>query len=95
MKPYTPNTNHGRTVGQDDIHHRTADQPKRACKLAAKTAKHSARQHGKKQATDQLDCREVLPLLPRFACLATDPPYGLGDVQKVQPEQAAFGFPAK
>jgi hypothetical protein len=26
------------------------------------------------------DCREVLPLLPRFACLATDPPYGLGDL---------------
>ena len=26
------------------------------------------------------DCREVLPLLLRFACLATDPPYGLGDL---------------
>jgi len=26
------------------------------------------------------DCREVLPLLPRFAAVVTDPPYGLGDV---------------
>ena len=26
------------------------------------------------------DCREVLPLLPRFACVASDPPYGLGDL---------------
>jgi DNA modification methylase len=26
------------------------------------------------------DCREVLPLLPRFATVVTDPPYGLADV---------------
>ena len=26
------------------------------------------------------DCREVLPLLPRFAAVVTDPPYGLGDI---------------
>jgi len=26
------------------------------------------------------DCREVLPLLPRFAAVVTDPPYGLADV---------------
>ena len=26
------------------------------------------------------DCRDVLPLLPRFAAVVTDPPYGLGDV---------------
>ena len=24
------------------------------------------------------DCREVLPLLPRFAAVVTDPPYGIG-----------------
>ncbi len=26
------------------------------------------------------DCREVLPLLPRFAAVVTDPPYGLADL---------------
>ena len=26
------------------------------------------------------DCREVLPLLPRFAAVVTDQPYGLGDI---------------
>jgi site-specific DNA-methyltransferase (adenine-specific)/modification methylase len=26
------------------------------------------------------DCREVLPLLPHFAAVVTDPPYGLGDI---------------
>ena len=28
------------------------------------------------------DCREVLPLLPRFDAVVTDPPYGLGDKMK-------------
>jgi len=28
------------------------------------------------------DCREILPLLPRFDLLLTDPPYGLGDRMK-------------
>lgn len=54
MKPYTPNTGIGRTVGGDDIHHRTSDQPKRAIKVAAKAAKHSARQDGKKQSRQDL-----------------------------------------
>lgn len=31
------------------------------------------------------DCREVLPLLPRFAAVVTDPPYGLGDVLQRTP----------
>lgn len=31
------------------------------------------------------DCREVLPLLPRFAAVITDPPYGLGDVLQRTP----------
>ena len=26
------------------------------------------------------DCRDVLSLLPRFACVVSDPPYGLGDL---------------
>jgi site-specific DNA-methyltransferase (adenine-specific) len=32
------------------------------------------------------DCREVLPLLPRFAAVVTDPPYGLGDVLGKKPQ---------
>ncbi len=48
MKPYTPQTSKGRTVGSDDIHHRTADLPKHGTKVVAKVAKHSARQDGKK-----------------------------------------------
>lgn len=36
MKPYTPISNRGRTAGGADIHHRTADQPKRAANAAAK-----------------------------------------------------------
>lgn len=31
------------------------------------------------------DCREVLPLLPRFAAVVTDPPYGLGDLLNWNP----------
>jgi len=31
------------------------------------------------------DCREVLPLLPRFAAVVTDPPYGLADVLQRTP----------
>lgn len=48
MKPYTPQTSKGRTVGGDDIYHRTADMPKGGAKTVAKVAKHSARQDGKK-----------------------------------------------
>ena len=49
MKPYSPPTNHGRTVAGHDVHHRTADQRKKACNAAAKPLKHSARQHAKRQ----------------------------------------------
>lgn len=48
MKAYTPQTNKGRTIGINDIHHKTADQPKEAAKASAKAGKHSARQEGQK-----------------------------------------------
>lgn len=44
MKPYTPNTGKGRTVGGHDIHHRTADQPKAMAKASAKAMRKAARQ---------------------------------------------------
>lgn len=50
MKPYTPATSKGRTVGGDDLHHKTADQPKRAANAAAKSMRHAARQDGKRQS---------------------------------------------
>ncbi len=50
MKAYSPNTHKGRTVGGDDVHHRTADQPKRAANAAAKALRHAARQVAKKQS---------------------------------------------
>lgn len=43
MHPYAPQTNKGRTVAGDDIHHRTADQPRAAAKPSAKAARHAAR----------------------------------------------------
>lgn len=48
MKPYTPNTAKGRTIGRDDIHHKTADISRFAAKVVAKNAKHGARQEAKK-----------------------------------------------
>jgi hypothetical protein len=50
VKPYAPATNLGRTRAGDDIHHRTADQPREAAKKSAKAAKHGARQDGQAQA---------------------------------------------
>ncbi|MYM92504.1 hypothetical protein [Duganella vulcania] len=50
MKPYTPASNIGRTIGGEDIHHRTADQPRQAAKASAKPAKHAARQQGQREA---------------------------------------------
>lgn len=47
MKPYAPTTSKGRTVSGDDIHHKSADQPKRAAIAAAKRMRHSARQSGR------------------------------------------------
>jgi hypothetical protein len=50
MKPYTPETDRGRTVGGHDIHHKTADQPKAAAKASAKSMRHAARQEGRQLA---------------------------------------------
>ena len=50
MKPYSPASSKGRTVGGDDVHHKTADQPKRAANAAAKALRHAARQDAKRQA---------------------------------------------
>lgn len=50
MKPYTPATGKGRTVGGHNVHNKTADQPKHATTAAAKSMRHAARQQGKKQA---------------------------------------------
>lgn len=50
MKPYTPATSKGRTVGGHDIHHKTADQSKSAANASAKTMRHAARQQAKQQA---------------------------------------------
>lgn len=47
MKPYTPNTNKGRTIGRDDIHHKTADISRFSAKAYSKSAKHAARQEAK------------------------------------------------
>lgn len=54
MKTYSPTTAKGRKVAGDDIHHRTADQPRAAASVAAKTMKHAARQQGVKEAADQV-----------------------------------------
>jgi hypothetical protein len=48
MKPYSPQTNKGRTVSIDDVHHKTADQPRKAQKAAGKRLKGSARQEAKR-----------------------------------------------
>jgi hypothetical protein len=52
MKPYTPSTNIGRTRGVDDIHHKTADQPRKEANKTAKAARHAARQDGKRAAAE-------------------------------------------
>lgn len=54
MRPYTPNTNKGRTVGCDDIHHKTADQPKQDANAAASTMRSAARQDGQRIIESEL-----------------------------------------
>ncbi|MBK3779874.1 hypothetical protein G3A43_06375 [Paraburkholderia aspalathi] len=54
MKPYAPGTSKGRTVAVEDVHHRTADQPREAANAAAKALRHSARQDGQKQVETEL-----------------------------------------
>jgi hypothetical protein len=52
MKAYSPKTNKGRTVAGDDVHHKSADQPKPAANAAAKALKKAARQEGQRQAKE-------------------------------------------
>ena len=47
MRPYTPDTDKGRTRDGDDIQHRTTDLPRRGAVVVAKAARHGARQDGK------------------------------------------------
>ncbi len=55
MKPYTPNTDRGRTVSGDDIHHKTADQPKAGAKSSAKVMRHAARQEARRLSSDTIE----------------------------------------
>jgi hypothetical protein len=52
MKPYTPPSSKARRVAINDIHHRTADQPRASTKPYAKAMRHAARQQGAKDAAD-------------------------------------------
>lgn len=61
MRPYTPPTNVGRKVAVDDIHHRTADQPRTDAAKAAKAARHGARQAGKREAETSLVTEAFAP----------------------------------
>lgn len=54
MRPYSPPSNRGRTRAGDDIHHRTADQPRTAARHAAKAARHGARQAARADALSQV-----------------------------------------
>lgn len=48
MRAYAPDTTKGRIVARDDIHHKTADQPKERAVKAAKAARHAARQDARR-----------------------------------------------
>lgn len=52
MKPYTSDTNAGRTKVRDDIHHKTADGGRTNRAATAKAQRKAARQQGKKQTDD-------------------------------------------
>jgi len=52
MRPYTPDTNKGRTVARDDIHHETADGGFSHRIARAKTARKAARRDGRQEATE-------------------------------------------
>lgn len=54
MHPYTPRTKKGRTVARDDIHHLTADQGRTACRAAAKSMRHAARQDARRTTQVEL-----------------------------------------
>jgi hypothetical protein len=52
MKPYTRENSKGRRMAGDDIHHRTADMPRKQGKLVAKKARHGARQEAAKLSSN-------------------------------------------
>jgi hypothetical protein len=55
MKAYTADSNKGRTVGVDDIHHKTVRWgTKKAANASAKSQRHAARQDGKRQASHNI-----------------------------------------
>lgn len=49
MKPLTRNTNKGRTVSVDDIHHKTNDTSPSDRKASAKAQKHGNRQEAQQE----------------------------------------------
>lgn len=63
MKPYTADTNAGRTKARDDIHHKTFDGGKANRSATAKAQRKAARQQAKKQA----DARYVIASIARRA----------------------------
>ncbi|MGL6228621.1 MAG: hypothetical protein ACRC3J_05335 [Culicoidibacterales bacterium] len=48
MKVHSPESNIGRTIAVDDVHHRTRDETVYNAKRAAKALSHAARQEGRK-----------------------------------------------
>ena len=56
MRPLTPTSNKGRTLGGDDIHHRTADLPSAAARRGvAKKMRKAARQQARAQILGEAD----------------------------------------
>lgn len=51
MKPYSPKTRRGVAAAVNDVHHRTADQPCRACRRRAVALRKAARQEGRRSTT--------------------------------------------
>lgn len=52
MKVHSPESNVGRTVAVDDVHHRTRDETVYNAKRAAKALSHAARQEDKRMCKD-------------------------------------------
>ena len=55
MKVYTADTNKGRTVGSDDIHHRTSDTGRVYGAASAKAQRASARQKSKRDISSEVE----------------------------------------
>ena len=54
MKVYSPETNKGRKVSIDDIHHSTSDQGKKEANASAKSMRKQARQMAKQDILKQI-----------------------------------------